>query len=178
MKVTRTAGLLALTGMIGLSVAACDEATTSLEPATELLSVVPEGGAVDVDPAEPIVVTFDHSLGPMMTDYAALHEGDVTGPEVAGTWSLSDDGTRLTFTQDEPLKSATEYTIHLGGGMMDADGEHVDLGTNGGHMGGEWVDGSMMQGGMMGGQHSHMGEGWQDPENGSYGMVFSFTTAH
>jgi hypothetical protein len=34
-----------------------------------------------------------------------------------------------------------------------------------------------MHGGMNGGQHDHMGSGWNHPENGSYGMIFTFTTA-
>ena len=144
---------------------------------TALVSVAPVGGATGVDPTEPVVVTFDHAIDPAMTEYASLHEGDVNGPEVAGTWSLSEDSTELTFTQDEPLKAGTEYTIHLGGGMMDAEGGHVDMGTNGTHMGGEWATGSMMGGGMNGGQHGHMGGSWDHPENGSYGMLFTFTTA-
>lgn len=146
-----------------------------------LMAVAPEGGATDVDPTEPVVVTFDHAIDPVMAEYAAVHEGDVTGPEVAGAWSLSEDSTQLIFTQDEPLKAGTEYTIHLGGGMTDADGYPVDMGTNGTHMGGEWATASMMgagmHGGMSGGQHDHMGSGWKHPDNGSYGMIFAFTTA-
>jgi len=122
-----------------------------------------------------------------MEEYAALHEGPVTGPEVAGTWARSTDGMTLTFTPDAPLKPATMYTIHIGGGMMDEDGHTVDLDMHGMDMGGEWATESMMTGGMgsgmggmggMGGQPgTHMGQGWQDPSNGTYGMVFSFTTA-
>lgn len=148
---------------------------------TALVSMSPVGGATDVDPAEPVVVTFDHAIDPAMAEYAALHEGDVNGPEVAGTWSLSGDSTGLVFTQEEPLKPATRYTIHLGGGMIDAEGHHVDLGTNGTHMGGEWATDSMMGGGMggggMDGHHEHTGDGWEHPDNGSYGMIFTFTTA-
>ncbi len=146
-----------------------------------LVRVEPAGGATDVDPTAPVVVTFDHAIDPAMTEYAALHEGDINGPEVAGTWALSEDSTQLIFTQAEPLKAGTQYTIHLGGGLMDADGNHVDMGTNGTHMGGEWAAGSMMGGGMGGGmhagEHEHMGEGWDHPENGTHGMIFTFTTA-
>lgn len=93
--------------------------------------VEPQGGATEVDPTEPVVLTFDHAIDPAMVEYAALHEGDVNGPEVAVTWSLSEDSTQLVFPQAEPLKPATRYTVHLGGGMMDSDGHHVDLETNG-----------------------------------------------
>jgi hypothetical protein len=33
-----------------------------------------------------------------------------------------------------------------------------------------------MTGGMMGGGHDHMNDGWYHSGNGSYGMVFTFTT--
>jgi hypothetical protein len=155
--------------------------TTAGTAPTSLVSVEPQGGATDVDPGAPIVVTFDHAVDPSMTEYVALHEGDVRGPEVPGAWELSEDSTRLVFTRDEPLKAATEYTLHLGGGMTDAEGHHLDVRTEGTHMGGEWATDSMMSGGMHGGMdgggHDHMGEGWDHPENGSHGLVFTFTTA-
>ena len=72
-------------------------------------------------------------------------------------WSLrswSGDRTRLTFTPSQPLKSQTQYVIHVGGGMQDQHGH----GMGGGHGGG-------------------MGAGCVHPTNGSYGMVFYFTTA-
>lgn len=151
--------------------------TTAGTPPSELVSVEPRGGAMDVDPTAPIIVTFNHAIDTMMVDYVALHEGGVNGPEVAGTLHRSEDGTQLIFTPDEALKPGIGYTIHVGGNMMDGDGHHVDLETHGSQMGGEWVEGSMMHGGMMGGDHPHTGEGWQHPDNGSYGMVFTFTTA-
>ncbi len=69
------------------------------------------------------------------------------------------------------------YTVHLGGGMTDFQNGPVDFDTYGPHMGGDWAtDDMMMGGGMMGGSGPHMGEGWQH-SNGSFGMVFGFTTA-
>ncbi len=38
--------------------------------------------------------------------------------------------------------------------MMDAEGQHVDMGTHGEAMGGMWAGESMMGGGMMGGGHA------------------------
>lgn len=151
--------------------------TTDGEANSSLIVLDPQGGATDVDPTAPVVVTFDHAMNPEMAEYAALHEGDVNGPEVEGTWSLSEDSMQLIFTQDQPLKRATEYTIHLGAGMMDAEGHHVDMDAHGPDMGGEWATDGMMGGGMHGGQHNHMGEGWDDPGNDSHGMLFTFTTA-
>lgn len=177
---------LVVIGGVGLLASACSESDTPLEPevgSTALLSVVPQGGSADVDRFAPVVAEFDHPVMEGMEDYALLHEGDVTGPEVAGSWIFSTDRMVLTFTPASALAPSTRYTIHLGGGMMDADGEQVDLGTHGDHMGGAWatpgmMGGGMMDGGPMGGAmgEQHMGEGWEHPTNGSFGMVFSFTT--
>ena len=144
--------------------------------ATAFVSIVPVGGDTDVDPNAPVVIRFDHAMPMGMEMYAALHEGDVTGPEVAGMWTWSDDDAVLTFTPEQPLLRGTQYTVHLGGGMTDAHGGSVDLDSHGSHMGGDWAtDDMMMGGGMMDGD-SHMGEGWEHA-NGTFGMVFSFTTA-
>lgn len=177
---------MAAVGALGLLVAGCTDSGTApdvTEAPTALRAVVPEGGAVGVDPGAPVVVGFDHPMMPGMEDFAILHEGDVTGPEVPGTWTMSSDLLTLTFAPATPLAPATEYTIHIAGGMMDAEGNHVDLETHGGQMGGEWATEGMMGGGMMGGGTmggamggDHMGSGWQHPTNDTFGMVFSFTT--
>ncbi len=141
-----------------------------------VVSVVPSGGAVGVDPSGPIVVTFSHPMRSGMEQYVALHYGDVNGPIVAGTWVWSADWSTLTFTPAQSLQAQTQYTLHLGGGMRATDGGFVDYGPCVGQYGGQWATQEMMGGGgrMMGG--GMMGTGWRHP-NGTYGMVFSFTTA-
>lgn len=159
-----------------LVASACSEdaiAPGSDAPAV-LLSVQPSPGSTDVTVGSSLVVTFDHAIAIGMQEYAELHEGDVNGPEVSGTWLVSVDRTTLTFTPGEPLKPATTYVIHIGGGMMDDHGNVVDLEEHGLAMGGQWATESMMGGGHAG---QHMGDGWRHPVNGSYGMVFVFTTA-
>ena len=151
--------------------------------AAALLSVQPAPGTVGVEVGTTVTVVFDHAMAPGMDAYMALHEGDVSGPEVPGTWMMSGDHMTMTFTPAEPLKAATVYVIHVGGGMMDGDGHVVNLERHGLEMGGHWATGSMMTGGMGSGMTGggldghHMGDGWGHPTNGSYGMVFSFTTA-
>lgn len=178
---TRRGGTVALMAAVVIGVAGCDEGTTTPEPETVLLSVAPAGEAVDVALDAPVVVTFDHAMHGHAADYAAVHEGDVTGPVVEGSWMMEENGTVMRFTPGQDWKAGMEYTIHLGGGMTDVEGHHVDMGTHGTHMGGEWATGSMMGGthgaGMNGSQHGHTGAGWEHPENGSYGMLFTFTTA-
>lgn len=174
---TGTGGTVALMAAVALGVAACDEGTTTLEPETMLLSVAPAGETVDVALDAPVVVTFDHAMHGQAPDYAAVHEGDVTGPEVSGSWMLEENGRVMRFTPSQGWRAGTDYTVHLGGGMIDAEGHMVDFESHGMSMGGMWTDGSMMSGGMMGGeQHPHMEEGWRH-RNGSYGMLFKFTTA-
>jgi len=167
-----------LTGAVACGV---DGTTPGLEAKTLFLSVVPEGGSTGVDPAAPVEVRFDHAMMSGMEEYALLHLGGLTGPAVAGTWSLSPDRIRLTFMSDASLQAGTRYTIHLGGGMVDEGGRPIDWEMRGFDMGGQWATETMMGSGMgtgMGGVvgAGHMGSGW-DHANGSYGMVFTFTTA-
>lgn len=148
---------------------ACGSSPTDANT-TALASVTPTGGAVGVDPAGVVTVKFTNPIMAGMEQYAALQEGDVTGPVVVGTWTLSTDRTVLTFTPAAPLKSKTKYTIHLGGGMMDANGHGVNMDP------GKMMGGQYASGGMMGSNSGMMGTGWQGA-SGNYGMIFSFTTA-
>jgi hypothetical protein len=145
-------------------------------PTVILLSVDPSGGDTGVSPDATVTMMFDHPMQSGMEMYAALHEGDVTGPEVPGTWVWSGDHTELMFTPDQPMMAGADYTIHMGGGMTGDHGQPMDFESHGPDMGGEWATGEMMDpGGMMGG-HDHMGDGWQH-ENESFGMVFGFMVA-
>src|SRR3990172_8204780 len=117
----RSSVRLLFTGAIAMLAAGCHESFAPVGDTT-VLSVVPAGGTTNVDPAGPIVIEFSHAMRMGMEQYAALHEGDVTGPVVQGTWSWSSDGLRLTFTPTAPLKPGRQYALHLGGGMLDANG--------------------------------------------------------
>jgi len=160
---------------IAALVAGCHEGFAPVGDTT-VLSVVPAGGATGVDPNGPIVVEFSHAMRMGMERYAALHEGDVTGPVVQGSWSWSSDRLRLTFTPAAPLKARTQYALHLGGGMLDANGNLLNYDHCASQHGGRWATRSMIGGSMMGGASNMMGAGWQHA-NGTYGMVFFFTTA-
>lgn len=185
MKIPSTVRSMAAVALVS-AVAACSGETTAPQATPEptaLLSVQPAGGSVDVSVGAQVVVTFDHGIADGMEEYVDLHKGSLSGPAVGGTWVLSTDQTRLTFTPASPLEPATTYVVHIGGGMMDEDGDLVDLEMHGLGMGGAWATGAMMtggMGGMMGGQTGmggHMGSGWESPTGGNYGMVFTFTTA-
>jgi hypothetical protein len=150
-----------------------DDPTAAGEP-TVVTAVSPPGGAVDVDPAGAITITFSRPMQMGMEMYAALHEGPVTGPEIEGTWSWMDGGQRLQFVPSAPLASATMHTVHLGGGMMDANGDPVGLDSCVTRHGGQWATAGMMGGGMMAGGDM-MGTGWQGADS-TYGMLYTFTT--
>lgn len=176
----RTTAVAFVSTILAGSLACSSTATGPTAAATTLVSVAPVGGATSVDPGGSIVMTFSHGMGSGMELYASLHEGDVTGPTVPCVMTWSSDRTTLTFTPVAPLQSGTAYTLHVGGGMKDADGNPIDM-TAYGMMGGQWASGSMMNGGgMMGGggpmSGQEMGPGWMG-SNGMYGMVFHFTTA-
>ncbi|MBI4544088.1 MAG: Ig-like domain-containing protein [Gemmatimonadetes bacterium] len=167
----------ALAAALVIPLTACDEHPAEAAGAAEFAWVVPAGGSTNVDPNAPIVVEFTHAMMAGMEQYIAPHEGDVTGPVVPGSWTWNPARTRAIFTPSSPLRSGTRYAIHLGGGMKDASGNTMGFQQHGQHMGGQWATGSMMTGGgMMGGNTSMMGAGWQHA-NGTYGMVFSFTTS-
>ena len=145
-----------------------------------LLSVTPAGGVAGVSASAQIVVQFDHAMPMTMQGYVTLHHGNVTDSLVACVPSWSADSMTLTLTPMAMMHAGTAYTIHVGGGMMDAVGDSVGLAMHGSGSGGRWASGDMMNGvGMMGGGGQmvgqEMGAGWAGG-NGRYGMVFGFST--
>lgn len=187
MRFASTFSRLAVLGLVLTAAVACsDNGTSPNADETVLLSVVPQGGATGVDPNAPVVMEFSHPMMQGMEEYADVHEGDVDGPLVPGSWSWNDDLTTLTFTPDMPLKPQTRYVIHVGGGLQDEEGQYVNCGQYGLGLGGQWMTEQMAQGGhhgyggggMMGGggMGGGMGGGWSNPTTGTYGMIFMFTT--
>ena len=161
----------------GLAAACTDGPTVVGAGGPSLLEVDPQGGQVGVSITTAVTLTFDHRLGPGMEEFVALHEGDVSGPLVTGMWSMSEDRSTLVFEPAEPLEADSRHTVHVGGGMTDQLGAHIDLGTHGPAMGGMWVTETMMTGAMgMGPAGGMMGAGWAHPSDGTFGMIFSFWT--
>jgi hypothetical protein len=163
--------------LVSLAVAACgggDSIGPSAAATTELVSVVPSGGSTGVSASGPMVMTFSRPMMAGMEQYVDLHQGDASGPLVAITCTWSADRLTLTCVPGQSLQANAPYTLHMGGGMMDADDHPVDMGHQS-QTGGQWLMPGMM-GGMHGGAPmSGMGAGWKGA-NGSYGMVFTFTT--
>lgn len=156
--------------------------------APALVSVSPPGNAMGVSLSGRVIVEFSHPMAQGMEEYASVHREDLAAPPVNGTWSWSPDHRVMTFMPVHPFDPATTYIVHLGGGMMDAQGRWVDFQRHGAsHMGGQWATegmmggwtgGPVMGGGMWNGQPDggHMGNGWRQTD-GTYGMVFAFRTA-
>ena len=156
----------------------------TVQPATDVLAVSPRGGATNVDPNGPFSFRFNGAMMPGMEQYVDLHRGDVTGPTHPITCTWSGDYTTLTCGPATSLDPATWYTLHLGGGMMGANGTPIHMDPS------EWMGGwvqpgtsmgpGMTGGSMMGPTHggdpwTMMGSGWRNA-NGTYGMVFPFQT--
>ena len=169
-----------------VTLAACNSMGRTVAPNTSgeavvVLALSPANATTGVDPAKPIVITFSRGMMSGMESRVVLHEGSVTGPSVVGVAAWSTDRTTLTFTPSSPLKARTTYTVHLSPGLMSGSGQSIDLRTSM-QLGGMYATGSMMgvaQGaGMMNGSWGPgmMGDGWR-ASDGTYGMVFAFTTA-
>ncbi len=165
---------LAVTGMV-LLLDACSDSTTQPSPATSLVQVVPQGGATGVASNTALVLEFSGTMGMGIEQYLDLHQGPVTGPVMPMTCSWSGDRTVLTCVPNTPLQGQTDYTMHVGAGMMDANGRAAVMEQPGMGMGGQVVTGGMM-GGMHAGQEiDTMGPGWRDAD-GHLGIAFSFRT--
>lgn len=171
-------------GILAGGAASCSKdatAPSTLNPQASLTAVSPQGGSANVSTTVAITIRFDHAMPATMQAYVSLHYGDVTGPLVPCSAAWSADSLTLIMTPTNPLQPSATYTIHLGGAMMDAGGDIVDLSKHGPGMGGRSASNSMMKGsGMMGGGEpmagQEMGPGWAGG-NGMYGMVFTFTTS-
>lgn len=169
--VSRAAALALLLGAAG-----CSDQAMMMGPggvpgsAAMVLSVTPPGDATGVPTTTPVTIRFSQGMGVGMEQFVDLHEGDVTGPVVPMSCGWSDDRATLTCTLNTPLKPGTRCAVHVGSGMMGANGLPLNLSQM--PMGGQWAFPSMMDN-HGGTSWNMMGPGWQ----GSYGMVFAFTTA-
>lgn len=156
--------------------------------APALLSLSPVSGMTGVDPMKPIVLTFNMGMMTGTDMLVVVHEGSVTGAQIAGTSTWSSDRRTMTFTPTTALKPKTTYVVHLSPSMIGTNGKAIDLGSCA-KIGGQTVTGGMMgstgngmmgssSGGMVNGSWGPgmMGAGWQATD-GTFGMVFSFTTA-
>src|SRR5262249_45945159 len=133
---------------------------------TTMLSISPMGNSTDVPMSASIIMRFSRAMGSGMERYVSLYEGDISGPAQGMSCSWSGDRTTLVCTPNATLKPHTRHTIHVGGGMTDADGRILDVGEMR-RMGGYPLT-SMMTGGL---PSSMTGPGGEGP-NGSYGRPF------
>lgn len=162
-------GILVMTGCGSIDI------TVPTPASTELLSVTPTGGSTGVSNATLVAMTFSEPMMSGMDQYLDLHHGDAAGPLVPVTCVWSADRTTVTCAPSQPLDPNTTYTIHIGAGMMDAGDHPVGLQSHMAGNGGEWFM-PMMMGDMHAGMPVNgMASGWKGA-NGSFGMLFSFTT--
>ena len=167
-----------------LTLGACSSATnpgdTLGADAPVALSVLPAAATTSVDPAKPITITFSMSMMSGMEMLVVVHEGSVTGPQVPVSSSWSTDRRVLTIAPSTMLKAMTTYAVHLSPSLQGTNGRMIDV-TQCTAIGCVHVSGGMMgsgTGGMMNGSWGAgmMGAGWQ-ASDGTFGMLFTFTTA-
>jgi Bacterial Ig-like domain len=153
-----------------------DDNATAPDSETVLESVSPAAQATGVDPSTPVVMRFSGPMASGMEQYVDIHQGGIDGPVVPMTCTFSADRATLTCAHDEPLRTRTHYTIHMGSGMMDGSGHRAEIESHGMAMGGQPVTGQMM-GGMHNGQPTGMmGQDWHDGDD-HLGMAFTFETS-
>ena len=168
----RPISLAAMAGIVALTLSACSD---SMGPATATLTTVsPTPAATAVATSTTITLIFGQPMMAGMEQYMDLHQGGIGGPAVPMSCGWSPDFTTLTCSPTNPLAAGTQFTIHVGAGMTDAQNHMMDM-NDWTTMGGQWATSGMM-GGSHGGQPvAMMGAGWK---HGSYyGMLFTFTTA-
>lgn len=123
-----------------------------------------------------LTLRWGTAMGPGMEQFVDLHRGDLTGAIVPMNCAWSSDRTLLECTPQGPLEPMANYTIHVGGGMVDHSGQLVDVGHHGPGYGGRWVTGPLVGAGHGGAPWGALGPGWRH-QGGSYGMAFAFMTA-
>ncbi len=155
--------------VVGVAACAGDSTAPPGPATTALLSIAPQGGAVQVATTTNVTLTFNQPMMPGMETYVSLHRGMVSGPAVPMSAAWSPDRTQCVLTPTVPLDHHTAYALHVGGGMRDGNGNAIDMSRMRG------MGGQPATGGMMGGMPGEMGPGWQGG-SGGYGMVFTFTT--
>jgi len=168
----------------GLTIGCSSSSTAPTDPsstvAPALLSVTPQGGAVNVSRTGPMVMTFDGAMGMGMEQDVDLHHGTIADATRPMTCTWSADRKTVTCTPNTPMDAQTQYTLHMGGGMKGADSMMANM-SKATQMGGQAVKatgGMGSMGDMHAGQSmSMMGSGWK-ASDGSYGMMFSFRTGN
>lgn len=178
------ARLLAVFPLLALVLSACSKSDAGVSPADvaalapSLANIQPANATAGVAASAPIVLHFSKAMMSGMEMLVVLHEGTVTGPVVATTTMWSSDRTTLTMTPQSAMKRTTTYVVHMSPSLQDTAGHMINM-TPGTAMGGQAVSSGMMGGAtsMMNGQWGPgmTGAGWQSA-NGTFGMMFTFTT--
>jgi N-acetylmuramoyl-L-alanine amidase len=102
-----------------------DAALVSTIPPTVAAST-PADGAAPVRVTDPISVTFSRKM-----DAASLQAAFSLSPATTGTFQLSADRYRLTFTPAQPLEPQTAYTLTIAGTALGIYGDALDGNADG-----------------------------------------------
>ncbi|MGH9394183.1 MAG: Ig-like domain-containing protein, partial [Terriglobales bacterium] len=91
-----------------------------------VVSATPPNGATSVPLNAIIAITFSQAMDPTTLNPASL----LWSPALPGAWSLSADGTTLTFAPSAPLAPSTTYTLTYAlGAISDVNGNALAAGS-------------------------------------------------
>ena len=172
-------GLVAASFALGACASGTNPSTSPAVDAPLLLNIAPANQAAGVSPAGVITLTFNMAMMQGTEMLVVVHEGSVSGAQVSGSSVWSTDRSTMAFTPASALKARTTYVVHLSPSLLGANGKMINM-AGGMMTAGRSVTGNMMgsTGSMMNGQWGPgmSGAGWQ-AATGTYGMIFTFTTA-
>jgi len=85
-------------------------------------SVVPADNALGIDPKTQVVITMSEAVKPESVTVNTVILKDATGTQITGVYSLSPDGTVITFYPETNLKSETQYGFTITKSIQDLQG--------------------------------------------------------
>jgi hypothetical protein len=89
-----------------------------------LTSIIPNKGATGVLTTTTIMLQFSKYMNPLSINTLTFTATNGATP-VAGTISVSQDGTIATFAPNTPLATSTTYTVQLSTGITDLEGQSL-----------------------------------------------------
>ena len=123
-----TNGVAGRTAVLDTNAQVLDLGTIRLDDnAPFIVSTVPGEDAVDVDPAEPITITFNEFIDPISVN-SETFQVSVDAGVVAGTYTVSVQEPTITFTADEPLPDLKHINVYLKGAVIGFEGQVLEEG--------------------------------------------------
>jgi hypothetical protein len=120
-------GLLAGSFALGACTSGANSSTAlAAEAPLLLLNIAPAHQSAGVSPAGVVTLAFNMAMMQGMEMLVVVHEGSVTGAQVAGSSVWSTDRRAMTFTPASALKARTTYVVHLSPSLQGTNGRMIN----------------------------------------------------